>query len=320
MADTAVAARGCVHIVVTCANRKTTTVPEKLRLSSLRERRAGQRFAAWTHRLTTSTVPVVPAADLYAGEHWLIARELPDAPGRPAKLWVCSAGYGLIDVHTAIRPYAATFAADGSDAVAASVSQVQDWWSRLTQWPDPAPGQPRSFADLARRDPGATIVAVLSDAYLRACAKDLRAAAGLLARGEQLAVIGPPGRCADVDEFIVPVTARLRPVVGGSLQALNVRVAAHLLAAVSKSHLLNRRQLSELARQATESAPPDPSRRGSGQKLSDDEVRAYIRAQAACGPGTATRLLRRLRQSGQSCEQLRFKRLFMEVVRAGVSP
>jgi hypothetical protein len=44
--------------------------------------------------------------------------------------------------------------------------------------------------------------------------------------------------------------------------------------------------------------------------MSDDDVRAYIGAQPH---NSATQLLRRLRETGRSCEQARFGRLHAEV-------
>jgi len=312
MTRTTAVPRPALHVVVTCANRKRQAVPSQQRLGGLREHRPGLRFAAWTRRVANG-VTTIPAIDLYGGEHWQIARDLPATAGQPAELWVCSAGYGLIPAAAPIRPYAATFAAGEKDSVGSSVAELRDWWKRLSQWPGPAADQPRSFADLARRDPDATIVCVLSEAYQRACSADLRDAAAHLADDEQLSVIGPAGRCAHIDDLIVPVTARLRPVVGGSLQALNVRAAAYVLATAAAEAIdLRRSQLRTLVARAVAQAPEDTSRRPAGRRLTDDDVRAYIRAQLADGPATATRLLRLLRDSGLSCEQARFKQLFTE--------
>ncbi|MFI6823217.1 hypothetical protein ACIBJE_19990 [Micromonospora sp. NPDC050187] len=300
-----------VHLVVTCANRKTRIVPDHLRLGSLHDQLPGKRFAAWAHRLSTCNTERVAAIDLYAGEHWQIARRLPASLQRAAKLWVCSAGYGLITADAPIAPYAATFTAGEADAAGSSSSAMRDWWSRLNRWNGPDIHAPRSFTTLARQNPHAAVIAVLSEAYLRACADDLRQAARCLASREQLAIIGPPGRCSGIDDLIVPVTATLRPVVGGSMQALNVRAAAHLLTAAADD--LSHTNLRKLAEQATATAPPDPSRRPNGQKLSDKALRDFIRGQLTNGPVTATSLLRQLRQSGQSCEQSRFHALFADV-------
>jgi hypothetical protein len=104
---------------------------------------------------------------------------------------------------------------------------------------------------------------------------------------------------------VVPVTAALRHTVGGSLQALNVRVAKHLL---EHSVGTGRAALREAALAAIPANSPAP--RAAGQRMSDAEVRAYIQAQPYT---TATQLLRQLRETGRSCEQGRFGRLHTEV-------
>jgi hypothetical protein len=306
-----------VHVVVTCSNRKRHTVPDRLRMGNLRERGSGRRFSAWTDQLSTSSASEFPAVDLYAGEHWQIARTLPDQiTPRAATLWVCSAGYGLIPASASIRPYAATFAPGGVDSVGEDKPAVRDWWTRLTEWPGPAAGQPRSFTDLARRDPDATIIAVLSDAYQRACATDVTAAASQLRDTQQLSVIGPATK--DLADFVVPVTARLQPHLGGSLLSLNARVAAFLLrSSVDDDHNLGRTRLRERVEQTT-MATPARAARAAGCRLTDEEVRAFIREHTGEHVVTATGLLRRLRLSGRSCEQARFGQLFAEVIAWGV--
>jgi hypothetical protein len=312
------AAGPMVHIVVTCTNRKRYPVPARFRLGDLQECQQAVRFAAWTRRLGTDE-PAIPAIDLYGGEHWQIAQGLPAVVGHTARLWVCSAGYGLVAAETRLNPYAATFSPGDADSVGRSSSQVRDWWQRLTEWAGPETGQPRSFAELARRDPTASVVAVLSDAYIRACADDLRDAADQLGDRDQFVVVGPATRHRDIDDLLVPVSARLRALVGGSLQALHARVAAHLLTTTTaRQGTISRAWLRDAARQATTTAPADPSRRSGGIRLSDQEVRSFIRTELATGAASATVLLRRLRASGRSCEQSRFKQLFADTVAAEV--
>lgn len=301
-----------VHIVVTCTNRKQVSVPDHLRLGNLRGRSQRERFAVWTRRLTTDE-PTIPARDLYGGEHWRIATNLPALAGRSAQLSVCSAGYGLVSVDTMLNPYAATFSTGTSDSVGSGQSELREWWQRLADWPGPRVGAPRSFVELAKLDPQASIVAVMSEAYLRACAQDLVQAAAHLSDPDGFAVIGPPRPGTALEELLVPVTARLRPVVGGSLHALHARAASYLLSEVEQG-VVSRKRLRETARSATEAAPVDASRRSPGARLSDEEVREFIRQRVAAGQPSATVLLRGLRQAGMSCEQSRFKRLYEETV------
>ncbi len=304
-----------VHIVVTCTNRKRQVVPESLRLGNLREQQQGLRFAEWTRRLTAEP-PTVRAHDLYGGQHWNIARGLPTLVGAPARLWVCSAGYGLVDVDAYLHPYAATFSIGNEDSVGRDKLETRQWWQRLTDWAGPSADKPRSFADLARQDPDATIVAVLSNTYLPACADDLRTAAGLLRSADRFTVIGPNLPARGLEDVVIPIPARLRSVVGGSLHVLHARAAAHLLSQiVANGADLSHRNLREVALHAVDTAPPDTSRRAPGVRLSDDAVREYIRSHRGVEKSSATRLLRRLRDSGQSCEQGRFKHLYHEIAR-----
>ncbi|WDZ84702.1 hypothetical protein [Micromonospora cathayae] len=300
-----------IHIIVTCANRKRAPIPKGLRLGDLRDHPEAERFPIWAERLVATT-PRIPAIDLYGGEHWQAVRALHQAVNGAAHLWVCSAGYGLVSMDAQLVPYSATFAPGGDDSAGSSPAAMREWWRQLTRWEWPAADASRSFADLARRDPRSTIIAVLSESYMRACSEDLQDAAAGLADREQFAILGPPKRCAELDEFVVPVTAALRPVVGGSMQALNVRTATHLLIAAGDN--LRFSVLRKLARETAQSAPPDPARRPVGQKLGDQEVRNYIRQSLSDGPSTATSLLRRLRAAGQSCEQARFHGLFAEIM------
>ncbi|UAC01391.1 hypothetical protein Dvina_01700 [Dactylosporangium vinaceum] len=262
--------------------------------------------------MATAGAAALPATNLYAGEHWQIAKTLAHLlPSRTTHLWVCSAGYGLIRISANIQPYAATFALGMADSVGEDRASTRDWWRRLTAWPGPEPGQPRSIADLSRRDPDSTIIAVLSDAYQRACAPDIVDAANHLRDTQQLSVLGPSN--ADLGDLVVPVSARLQATFGGSLLSLNVRAAAYLLRSSSLGSAgLNRSEMQDRLQHATDAVSAAPSR-PAGRRLTDEQVRAFIRSHLADELGTATGLLRRLRKTGQSCEQARFGQLFAEV-------
>ncbi|MEU1959666.1 hypothetical protein [Nocardia sp. NPDC019304] len=303
-----------VHIVVTCTNRKRIAVPEQLTLGSISAVTPRDRFSTWTRRLSEEP-PTIPAEDLYCGDHWNIARSLPNLIGEQASLWVCSAGYGLVPVDTCLNPYMATFSAGSRDSVGRDRATTADWWRRLSDWAGPHPDQPRSFAGLARRDPDATIVAVLSNPYLYACADDLRSAAASLNSIDKFIVIGANRATPELEDVVIPIPATLRSVVGGSLHALQVRAATHLLPlAMAEPAGIGRKVLRELAQQVVAAAPPDPSRRAPGVRMGDDEVRQFIILHRVAPAVSATRLLRKLRDSGFSCEQGRFKKLYHETM------
>ena len=302
-----------LHIVVTCAHRKHHPVPASLHLRRVTTTRAAARVTQWTGRLTSCTTETVQAGDLYAGEHWEIARTLPAlAAGftRPT-LWVASAGWGLIPADAQIRPYAATFSPRHPDSVPGGARGAQDWWGAVGSWTGPAAGAPRTLTALAADHPRDRILLILSQHYFAACRGDLADALGSAADPILISVIAagvPPG--PGTGPWHLPACARLQPPMGGSLRSLNVRIAAHLLRAGLTDHEAMRRHLlSTLAL-----APDLPAR--NRQRLTDTEIIRFIRThRSASAAASRARLLHELRDAGMACEQARFDDLFAAAAR-----
>jgi hypothetical protein len=295
-----------VHVIVTCTNRKTLTVPPELRLDSVKARDNAQRAERWTARLAgTADAPLIRAQDLYAGEHWMIARRLPGLAGHArARLWVCSAGYGLIPADALIHPYAATFSG-WQDRVPGGPDGARRWWHALSSWEGPAAGQPRTLDMLAASDPSAIFLLALSASYLDACRDDIAAAAGKIADPDNVMVISTGTRYPNTAiAALVPADARMQACLGGTRQALNVRIAAHLLAA----GISGRAEAARCMTRLLDAQPPVT--RYQRKKLTDEEVTKMIVCSLAETPGmSASRLLRKFRDDGYACEQSRFAHL-----------
>ena len=116
-----------VHVVVTCTSRKTLPVPPALRLDSLSSLGTAPRAREWAARLAgISSMPLIAAQDLYAGEHWMIARGLAArARYTRARLWVSSAGYGLIEMDTFVRHEIPVICLVGNDAGWTQIAREQ---------------------------------------------------------------------------------------------------------------------------------------------------------------------------------------------------
>lgn len=301
-----------VRVVVTCSHRKNRPAPQRFQMRSVTGVRMATRLRRWTTHLSTSTAPAIAALDLYAGEHWGIARRLAQtsASHRPrVELWVCSAGYGLIPVTAPIMPYAATFSPGSPDSVTGGASA---WWAALADWEGPA-GAPRRLTDLVTADPTGRLLVVLSGTYLRACRDDLLRAVEGLSDTEQLSILSA-GSDPDpeLSAFLLPADARLQAVVGGSLQALNIRIAQRLVAAGIVAHDAMHDELTKLL------ADQRPLRRYDRRRVTDTEVRHFIREQRAVNADASpTSLLRTFRETGNACEQGRFAAVFRAEVGGG---
>lgn len=296
-----------LHIVVTCANRKRVAVPAALHLRHTPGTRANRRAVRWIERIAATSTDAVPAHDLYAGEHWEIARSLPAAAKGfvHPMLWVASAGWGLISADATIRPYSATFSLRHLDSVATDTAGAQAWWDALATWEGPTSGVARSLTALVTDHPRDRVLLVLSQSYLAACSADLRAALERAHNGQLSVIAAGATEHADLAEVILPADARLQHHVGGTRGSLNVRIAEQVLLAGLSNHGAMREHLrGQLA------AAPTLFSYGR-QRLSDDDVLAFIRPRLAADPTLSrTRLLRALRDAGMACEQARFADLF----------
>lgn len=303
---------GTMHVVVTCTSRKTLPVPPGLRLDSVASRGLRGRAQEWIRRLSDARgTRTIAAEDLYAGEHWKIARGLLAAsPHTDIRLWVCSAGYGLIRADAQVRPYAATFSGP-SDQVPGGADGARRWWDALAAWEGPMAAQPRSIRSLTAADPSASFLLALSATYLNACRDDITEAVLQVTDPDHFMVISAGARFpGSAEEVTVPASARLQACLGGTRQALNARIAAHVLSAGISSRAAASRYLTQLL------AGQPPIRRYERKKLTDEEVCAMIADRLDQAPGiSASKLLREFRDSGYACEQQRFGQLHRLVTR-----
>ena len=301
-----------VHVIVTCANRKSHPIPAHLQLGQVPGRTPVQRGRRWISRLAQADdVPQVSAVDLYAGEHWSVARGFPalHRPGEVIRLWACSAGYGLIPAEAPVKPYHATLTPGQADSVPGTAAS---WWSLLSEWSGPAPEHPRTIRALVTADPAATFMFVLSKSYLRACGADITSAREGITDLDRLFIVSAGARPeGDLAASMVPADARLQARFSGTRRALNARIGANLLA----EGIRGKDEAADYLARLLAAQPPIP--RYDRKKQSDREILDFIARSLAQAPATsANRLLREFRDAGLACEQRRFSQLYHKVMEA----
>lgn len=310
---------GGVNLIVSCTKRKTQEPRASLRLRDLdASATTAERAAEWLRRLRAAHADQVTADSLYSGDHWKVVRAIAEArcPAvQTVRVWVCSAGYGLITPDSVLAPYDATFTPGQPDSVLRNGDPAKEalpaWWKALGAWSGPPPASCRSIASVALSHPNDFLLVALSDGYLKAVAGDLADSADSLANPEQMAII-----CAGADtvpglaDRLLPCDSRLQRVVGGALVSLNVRLAQRLLQTSRKELALSRCRAMFGRWMSARPEPNAPSR----EPMTDDQVRGFIRRSLTRDPQLRpTPLLQVLRRSGRACEHGRFARLFHEV-------
>jgi len=172
---------------------------------------------------------------------------------------------------------------------------------------------------LVRQDPKAGMLIIGSADYVRALEKDLLAAAEHLDDPRRLVVVsGHEMKAGRLGNHVISSDSSLQNRLGGARTSLHARVGRKLLDfAVSSGWDIEK--LRDRYRRMLESTPE--ANLTERRRLTDDDVRRFIVQQLAKDPrAKATGLLRQLRESGQACEQARFKGLFVEVQKGRSGP
>lgn len=170
--------RRAINLVVSCTNRKRYETAPGLTARRLVGSDLQARLRIWKENLRTAPEEKYPAKDLYIGEHWSVVRDILSAAGNRGwdlRLWICSAGYGLIRPSARIHSYQVTFASGTKDSVTAwGRNAVQKWWKGVCSCAIAGErGVPRSLAKLALEFPHTPMIVALSADYLNAVQEDL---------------------------------------------------------------------------------------------------------------------------------------------------
>lgn len=312
-----------ISLVVSCSERKRAPIPAELCLRTVASGAPDERATRWWRRLERADSARFEALQLYGGEHWAQARGALaglGSRGQFARLWVASAGYGLVSASARLLPYSATFTTGSPDCVlgvggsrSERIEQLQAWWATLAGFSGPEPGAARSLHAVAVADPWGTLIVVAAPQYVGALRRDILAARGALRERERLIVISNQALLADTElaDSVIPVDDRCRTVLGGTMLGLNARVACWLLANGTDRPLTAaclRERYDEMVRDTQR--PPRHER----APMADEALRGVLRAALKSDPEAGwTKLLRAIRGDGRACEQGRFRELHRQV-------
>ena len=289
-------------------------------MRNLRRDDLGRRFRDWRSRVEEATVQPKRAIDLYCGNAWSIIRELVKDSnlGDSLRIWVASAGHGLLSLDDKLTAYDATFVSGQVDSVIPpelSRHSVTEWWDLLAENRRKQGADVARIANIAERYPQDPLLVVVSNNYLKAIAHDIELAQGMMADADKLVIIavGAPKTGKLADNYL-PCDARLENIFGRSRSALNSRILKLILTDfrtgdLRSSHLKG--YFEELLAILPKADYPQR------QSSDDGTVCEFIRKNLKINQrGSYSNFLRLYRATGRACEQKRFRRLFRKVFAA----
>jgi hypothetical protein len=269
-----------------------------------------QRFHWWRSAIEKQ-VPTITARECYAGDAWTQAIAAEKVSPSRNRLWIISAGLGLLSADEAISNYSATFVNNEPDSVASDISGKADWWNLLVEWRRKSTGI-GCITDLASENPKSVLIVAVSSSYFSVIKDDLISARKALDSPDQLLVISAGTRpIKSLGASLLPIDARFENLVGGARATLNARMLRHIVEE-NRHRRIRAPKISEyLSGVATTLDSPRSFQR---RPLGDNQVAAFIRKQSRLIPRfSASALLRMLRDQGLACEQKRFHRIYKTI-------
>lgn len=313
-----------LHIITSCTQRKSLSSQPSTKLSNFTHlENLSERCDAWFESLRNYDQVQKTCIDLYQGDHWsssLAATDLATQCGVDVCLWVCSAGVGLVSGETTLPPYSATFSANQLNTVSRNVVDAskgsnieQIWWSLLCE--QSFGHHPRSLSDLFETNKQDTFLVIMSQNYLNAVALDLQQALQHLSSKGDCTVFSVGGRGDWLEPYMVKADARLQQVVGGTLTALNARIARHCISSTEPDEW-NSQSWKKITAHLMDTLPPYTSPKRT--TMSDEELINFITSSLNDDPKwSKTKLLQHLRKvQGKACEQKRFGSLYQQAATA----
>lgn len=299
-----------VIVITSCTNRKKKSDVVLTLEGAERATSLGALAQGWYQQV--QSVPsegLLAAGELYVGRSISEARQA--AASVAAPLYIASAGHGLVHGDERIPSYDVTVTAAPNNSLYQCLLRLQAapaaWWQSLVH----AFGTQRSLAELIKTSTNALALLAVPAAYLELLADEFV----LLSDDEvrRLCIVTSPhgasGLPTRLQSSVLPYDERLEGLDGyaGTRSDFPQRALRHFVEVV-RGHALPLGQAHDQVREAMAALrkPVLPER----QRKSDEEIIALLRQHWQRLNGSATALLRYLRDDALvACEQSRFRTL-----------
>jgi hypothetical protein len=290
-------------VITTCSNRKTQRPKRSATPSSLPKGTQRAVETAWREKIRKLPLSV-SADEFYAGRAFGLAVET--ARMSNARLYVLSAGLGLLPAERPIPVYGLTVSEGHTESVASKVLGEFDpaaWFSRLLSWPISDDWQ-----DVAKRKSGRILVA-MSRPYAEMVGESLsRVPPKMFGRlrifGASLETVLP----VSLRPAIAPYDERLNVIFPGTRSDFSQRAMLHFARSIAVRPSAGREADFAAVTSALRNLPlPKTVRR---PRLSDEEIVALISKRLRMQSGAARMLAALRHDEGVACEQSRFGRLY----------
>lgn len=262
------------------------------------------KMARWQHRLLAARSPLSFRA-AGSGDGWnQLAAGFDACPTVDKNWWVASAAAGLLHSGEPCPHALASFDLESPDCPVNNETQLQRWWETLGRERREA-GFPGGITGLAQRQPESTFLIALNSDSLSALHPDLWEARESVTDPDRFLVLaGGPPACLGLGNSLLRIDARFEKLLGGLRTTLAARMARHLLEEFTHAELRAGFLQTWLKQMSWRLPKPQVKKRAVvRKKLGTLELENFVRRELIDNPrAKPTTLLRRLHESGRSCD------------------
>lgn len=298
-----------INIISSCTNSKKQTPSEAFKIANFKtDMQLEDVINIWNENIEKETIQVYEATKLYKGAAWKATLDTTTmlATKFNTRLYVASAGYGLIHAETKICSYDSTFASSTANSITKFIVNADknanvQWWNMINKF------------KLSSFQKGSYFFIVLPHEYLSAAQDTIKLLVEKFDKKVFIFIANKHPIPLFMKKNIIKFDSRFNNFQTGVLSNMLQRAVLWLSSEIIKKEIpLVHQELQKHidAKMNNFEAFNMPVR----SKLSEDEIRNKIEKMILKDKNlSASKGLKNFRNSGYACEQKRFGKIFKEV-------
>lgn len=238
----------------------------------------------------------LPAIKMYKGVYWEVVKKLYNNP-KVNKIWVISAGYGLINVNDNISSYNIGFKDKSLNSIKLntlnpSKNVFSEWWDNITNIT-----QNKIFQ---LYDPNEIYIIYASYDYMKAIKNDI----SKIISKPNIFIVSPDTKIKQFKPYILYTPSNLRYILGGNKMTSSIKVVEYL---VNNFDEFNHNKINNHFKYLLNKANIPPQIRAKRKKIGDEEMIKYIKEIGINSPFTS--IFNFIRDKGIAAGEARIIRL-----------
>lgn len=285
-----------INIILTCSSNKKLEAPPFLSLKNYKKENVKKLSKSWMDNIINNSSSTLPAIKMYKGVYWEVVKKLYNNP-KVNKIWVISAGYGLINVNDNISSYNIGFKDKSLNSIKLntlnpSKNVFSEWWDNITNIT-----QNKIFQ---LYDPNEIYIIYASYDYMKAIKNDI----SKIVSKPNIFIVSPDTKIKQFKPYILYTPSNLRYILGGNKMTSSIKVVEYL---VNNFDEFNHNKINNHFKCLLNQANIPPQIRAKRKKIGDEEMIKYIKEIGINSPFTS--IFNFIRDKGIAAGEARIIRL-----------